>query len=128
MKNKLYLDDIRNPIGDWVVVRDYHEFVKTIQEQGLNNFDLISLDHDLADIHYDPSTWTESFEYLEQTGYDCAKWLVRHAIEMDTDLPQVIVHSANIVGSVNIVSYINNYLKSIGKEETCHRFQPRHRW
>ncbi len=49
---QIYLDDIRTPkpeTGDWVVVRNYDEFVAKVTEIGLDNIRLISLDHDLGD-------------------------------------------------------------------------------
>ena len=47
---RLYLDDVRTPKGDdWVVVRNYDQFVSIIRLNGLENFDLMSLDHDLGD-------------------------------------------------------------------------------
>lgn len=83
-KIKLYLDDVRTPIDkSWVVVRTYDEFVNKINEVGLSNIDLISLDHDLGEsamkewhknvyhnyeLNYDNIT--------EKTGMDCTKWLV----------------------------------------------------
>jgi hypothetical protein len=49
-KIKLYLDDIRTPLDkEWEVVRTFEEFVKHIQQVGLENYDVISLDHDLGD-------------------------------------------------------------------------------
>ena len=51
---RIYLDDERTPIyGGWIVVRNYDEFVKKINELGLNNIDVISFDHDLAPEHYE---------------------------------------------------------------------------
>ena len=45
---KIYLDDNRTPIDDdWIVVRNYDQFVEKINEIGLENINLISLDHDL---------------------------------------------------------------------------------
>ena len=45
----IYLDDIRTPISpDWVVVRNFYEFVDKVTELGLKNIELISLDHDLG--------------------------------------------------------------------------------
>ena len=36
MKSKIYLDDVRTPIqSDWVVVRNYDEFVEKVDEIGL---------------------------------------------------------------------------------------------
>ena len=47
---RIYLDDVRTPTGDnWIVVRNYDEFVDKVNEIGLNNIDIISLDHDLGD-------------------------------------------------------------------------------
>ena len=49
-KKKIYLDDVRTPVDkDWIVVRSYDEFVQKINEIGLENIGLISLDHDLGD-------------------------------------------------------------------------------
>ncbi len=49
MKKKkiwLYLDDVRIPTTDsWVVVRNYDEFVAHIKMNGLENYEVISLDH-----------------------------------------------------------------------------------
>ena len=48
-KKKIYLDDIRTPVDkQWMVVRNYDEFVDKVTEIGLENIELISLDHDLA--------------------------------------------------------------------------------
>jgi hypothetical protein len=49
-KKLLYLDDVRTPTSDeWVVVRNYDEFVSAIMLNGLGAFELISLDHDLGE-------------------------------------------------------------------------------
>jgi hypothetical protein len=49
-KYRIYLDDVRTPVDpSWVVVRSYDEFVSKINEIGLKNIELISLDHDLGD-------------------------------------------------------------------------------
>jgi len=109
---KLFLDDIRTPLGvslfssnplykhdNWVIVRTYNEFVKIITERGLPL--LVSFDHDLADFNNN----------IEKTGYDCAKWLVNYCIDNNLDLPDYLVHSWNNVGSKNITSYIENYKK-----------------
>ena len=47
---RIYLDDVRTPTGDnWIVVRNYDEFVSEVNKVGLGNIDIISLDHDLGD-------------------------------------------------------------------------------
>ena len=46
----LYLDDVRIPTeGKWEVVKNYDEFVAHINLNGLENYELISLDHDLGE-------------------------------------------------------------------------------
>ena len=44
MKKRIYLDDVRTPIlkDEWVIVRNYEEFVDKITEIGLENIELIS--------------------------------------------------------------------------------------
>ena len=95
-KNQLYLD------LDWVVVRNYDEFVSYIKENDMP--DLISFDHDLADINYD-----------EKTGYDCAKWLINICIDQNINPPNYMVHSMNNVGRRNIIYLIENYKKFLDK-------------
>jgi hypothetical protein len=127
MERFLFLDDIRMPyeVGnymipievrffyrtkEWNIVRNYKEFVDDINKNGLPY--LVSFDHDLADIHYDPKTWTESFKYHEETGYDCAKWLVNYCMQNKLKLPKYLCHSMNPIGKQNIISYLENYKKS----------------
>lgn len=105
---KLYLDDIRIPKTDgWIIVRSYDEFVNWIKENGVP--DEISFDHDLADVHYDPSTWVQGFKYHEKTGYDAAKWLCTYCFENSLPFPKWNVHSANPVGSQNIISLLTSF-------------------
>ena len=42
-KKRLYLDDVRTPHAeDWLVVRNYDQFVSAIRLYGLNNFEVMS--------------------------------------------------------------------------------------
>jgi hypothetical protein len=83
-KFKIYLDDIRTPIEeDWVVCRNYDEFVDKVKEIGLDNIEIISLDHDLGETAIREYFKNVTTNYIlnydnihERTGYDCAKWLV----------------------------------------------------
>lgn len=125
MKKRLFLDDIRQPETcatymlspeiyveeSWDVVRDYKQFVNYIEENGVP--DVISFDHDLADIHYDPTTWTESFSYKEETGYDCAKWLCNYCVKNGILLPEFYVHSMNPIGKENIQKCLESCRKYI---------------
>ena len=50
MKKRIYLDDYRIPVDpEWILVKDYDSFVEKVSEIGLENIEVISLDHDLGD-------------------------------------------------------------------------------
>ena len=109
-KRLLWLDDARDPLtNDWLVfspigknvdttwVTNHQEFIDDIMINGLP--DAICFDHDLG--------------YYEETGYDCAKWLVDYCIDNKKELPKYGIQSANPVGRVNIDSLLKNYIKSL---------------
>jgi hypothetical protein len=124
MAYNLFLDDYRKPedafdytnnqlylIG-WVVVRNYEEFVKTILERGVP--EAISFDHDLADAHYESQQHYD--EYKEKTGYHCAKWFIDYCIDNEKELPaEILIHSMNPAGSLNIKSLFDTYFKIYGR-------------
>lgn len=127
--NKIYLDDVRIPLdNDWITVKSYDEFTSKINEIGLNQISLISLDHDLGDEamteYYTNVKNNFKLDYgniKEKTGYDCAKFLVEVSLDNGYTLPPINVHSANPIGSANIIGYINNYLKNCNLPQTCSR-------
>ena len=139
MKQYIYLDDVRTPtqaVGDdnqsWVVVRSYDEFVEKVNEIGLDNIQSISLDHDLGDSAM--SEWKNNVYHnykldydniTEKTGYDCAKWLVEQWMD-DKPVVTVMTHSANAIGSANIMGYINNYRHISRLPQNCVRVQIEH--
>jgi hypothetical protein len=142
---RIYLDDVRTPLDEsWIVVRNYDQFVQKVEEIGLQNIDLISLDHDIG-----PSAMREYFQNVhpnyqldynnitEKTGMDCAKWLVQHFYDTNPNqsllvrgepiqFPRVYVHSANPIGSGNMMGYINNFLMNEGQPQTCIRVNIEH--
>jgi hypothetical protein len=128
-KMRLYLDDVRTPSAeDWQIVRSYDEFVAHIRMHGLENYDVISLDHDLGDTamneYYNnvhPNYTLDYNNIKEKTGLDCAKWLVAESMNKNIPLPQIYTHSANPIGSANIMGYINNYLMNCRLPQTCIR-------
>lgn len=130
---RIYLDDIRTPEADnWIVVRDYDQFVAKIQQIGLENIELISLDHDLgpsAMEEWHTNVYTNyKLDYnniTEKTGYDCAKWLVNQWLD-GKPVVEVVVHSANAVGAANIMGYINNYRHIQRLPQNCVRVQIPH--
>ncbi|REC75870.1 hypothetical protein DRF57_08810 [Chryseobacterium rhizosphaerae] len=116
-KRLLFLDDIRFPVEayhytkqeislrkDWHIVRNYEQFVNRILEKGLP--EMISFDHDLADVSY---LKTDSPEGVEKTGYECAKWLIEFCMDNSLDLPKFYCHSMNPVGKDNIMSLLKNF-------------------
>ena len=113
-KNKIsiFLDDERDPIDikllmgkffrtEWVVVRNYQDFVNTVDEN-IGNIDLVTFDHDIACV----------IDGHEKTGKDCADYLIYKCIENDVKFPNWFVHTQNIIGKQNIISSIMTYLKN----------------
>ena len=104
---KLYLDDIRHPHqtypndSDWLVVRNYTEFVSAI-EQHFSNLEVVSFDHDLSDFDSDGN---------EMTGYSCVKWLCDYILDNGLDISNLSLkfHTANVVGKENMMCYWNNF-------------------
>ncbi len=130
----IYLDDVRTPNDkEWIVVRNYEDFVSNVMYYGLENIEVISLDHDLGDSamveYYNNVKDNYTLDYNnihEKTGYDCCKWLVSESMSKNIPLPQIYVHSANPIGSSNMMGYINNYLMNCRLSQTCIRVQIPH--
>jgi hypothetical protein len=133
-KKRLYLDDIRTPVSnDWIIVRNYDEFVDAIKFHGLDNFEVISLDHDLGEgamVEYYTNVknnYILDYNNIEEkTGMDCCKFLVAESMNLKIPLPQIYIHSANPIGSGNMMGYINNYLMNCGLSQTCIRVKIEH--
>jgi hypothetical protein len=146
----IYLDDIRTPAEnadiEWHVVRTPEAFIEEIKRLGLANISGITFDHDLG-----PAAMQEYYKNVrpnfslnyeniqdEITGYDLIKWLVDHYYEVNPEkldlphsekkkldsipFPKITVHSANPIGSANIMGYVNNFFKNEAKPESCIRF------
>ena len=130
----IYLDDQRTPLekpstnSDWVVVRNYEEFVSLVEKTGLENIEIISFDHDLdksstmhylqyVKIHYE----IDYSQIEEPTGLDAVKWLIAHSSMTGKPIPKCYVHSANPIGSGNMMGFINLYLKNCKRPEDCIR-------
>lgn len=119
----LFLDDIRMPNDvTWVnlpmkvytIVRNYADFVKIIENQGIPKF--VAFDHDLSMAHYGDGLHGDVIDYNkyeEKTGYDCAKYLVQECSKKGVKHPPYVVHSMNPVGKQNIISYVESYNKSL---------------
>lgn len=119
----LFLDDQRNPMDvfwvsipkvEYVVVRNYSQFVDVIKKRGLPKF--VSFDHDLSDIQTAQSIVVNlagsKFNYdnnKELTGLHCARYLIDYCIDNSLDFPQYEVHSMSNVGKANIISLIESF-------------------
>ena len=135
MKYNIFLDDVRTPITSnikWVIVRSYDEFVSKITELGLENIKLISLDHDLGDTAMEEwhnnvyHNFTLDYNNItEKTGMDCTKWLVEKWMD-GAPVCEVKVHSANAIGSANMMGYINNYKHITRQPQDCIRWYVPH--
>lgn len=126
---KLFLDDIRKPLDvkaalhrgqweefpslySWTIVRSYAAFVKEITDNGLPT--VVSFDHDLSweDAVNHGSNESGPLDYSkfkELTGLECAKWLVDYCDARNLPLPDWYVHSFNVIGRMNIASYLTCY-------------------
>lgn len=89
---KIYLDDVRTIPEGFIGLRSFTEFITYIEANGLPDF--ISFDHDLG---------------LQESGYDCAKWLVAYCLDNEMELQDFVVHSQNPVGKQNIASLLSNF-------------------
>jgi hypothetical protein len=128
-KKYIYLDDVRIPNDPrWTVVKNYDEFVAVITTFGLENIELISLDHDLGDtamMEWHTNVYHNfKLDYnniTEKTGMDCTKWLVEQWMNGEP-VCEVKIHSANAIGSANMMGYINNYRHINRLPQTCIRW------
>lgn len=128
MENKtynLFLDDFREPydafiytkdrdfsVLEWVIAKDYYEFVEIIQENFKKGSfpEIIAFDHDLSDEHYHHLSGVIPYDQMkEKTGMHCAKWLIDFCIDNEVKLPKFKVHSMNPAGAANIKGLLENY-------------------
>lgn len=132
---QLFIDDLREPtyIGmphlttslrefyqknEWIIVRNYNEFINYIKNNGLPT--LISFDCDLQDIHYKIGAKHdfEKFnisdyesEGVEKTGVHCAQFLIDYCLDNNLKLPEYLIHSQNPAGSLEIKSRLERFKK-----------------
>lgn len=135
-KYMLFLDDIRTPIDtfsymslsvfnepDWIVVRNYYAFTSIIEKKGIPS--VIAFDHDLADEHYKKQEFDYTDDTQEKTGYHCAKWLIDYCMDNNFKLPhEIIIHSMNPYGSINIKSLFETYFKVYDIEHSSIKLNP----
>lgn len=133
MKYNIFLDDLRFPKdaflqkelaylteyskipeNEWVIVRNYEDFVKTIEERGIPN--AVSFDNDLCMEHMkyyvnflkNPGYY-EWENFQTKCGIHCAKYL-KDKLTSDDNI-KVYVHSANEEGRRIIREILEEYLQ-----------------
>jgi hypothetical protein len=120
-KYYLFLDDQRSVLDvrwavlpnkgqglNWISVKNYEEFIDCIGKNGLPEF--VSFDHDLAPSHY-KAIRTKNYNYIEKTGYDCAKWLMNYCQIKSIKFPNYAIHSMNPSGAQNIKQLLERFKK-----------------
>lgn len=94
---RLFIDDVREPPdGTWTVARSSDEALKLVEDKGMPK--IISFDHDLGG---------------DDTSMAFLKKLVDTIWDGKEKPPEYKVHSANPIGSLNIVSFMESWRKSI---------------
>lgn len=126
----LFLDDIRMPKDaflygekkslivasnvierNWVIVRDYKEFVFMIQAKGIPR--VVSFDHDLSEAHmneYVKAVGNGYYEWekLEKTGLHCMIFLKEECDKQGLKFPTHYIHTANEFARKRMKDFINN--------------------
>lgn len=95
---KVFLDDVRACPDRWVKATSYNEMIR-ILETKKGEIEEISLDHDLGEV---------------RSGYDVCKWMV----ENDYWVNKITIHTANPVGSKNMLQLLSRYAPDYVKIES----------
>jgi len=98
---KLFLDDVRNPTEEgYIVARSsIMGVVEIANRKELPDF--MSLDHDLGEADTTMKFLKELYQIWEIRGAD------------PKEIPDYVVHSANPLGTLNIISYMESWKKSV---------------
>lgn len=116
--NQETLDAYNAPDIEWTWVKNYYDFCRHINVNGLP--DIIAFDHDLNDVDYVlwhkhkgyVNTDIDYEEYKEKTGYHCALFLVDYCLDNQSKLTsEIYSHSMNQKGRENILALLNNLKK-----------------
>ena len=95
---------------DWLIVRSYDDFVKTVKEKGVPN--VVSFDNDLSQEqtgYFVRNHEKNDFnvDVYNDNGISCARFLIQYCKEQNKPLPTYYVHSANY----HAVDFIENLMK-----------------
>ncbi len=119
MKQVLWVDDLRIPQhylafipvkGPYEVtwVKDCSAFVEAIKSK---QFDHVCFDHDLLPEHYEVKDWDEYYRnsMMLETGLDCLKILLEYCKEKELPLPNLSIHTGNLIGRNMMQKLISDY-------------------
>lgn len=107
----VWLDDYRQMPPEYDIhVKNYDEAVAVINQYGAE-IQIMSFDHDLADIHYGCTLEEDYKKMVEKTGYDILLWIVGRKMDGLPVPLEYRVHSANPVGAERMRAVIERYLK-----------------
>jgi hypothetical protein len=103
----IYLDDVRScPFGFHVHAFNYNECIYWLNLMTADNkqVNVLSLDHDLGDIHEESDGLITKYSPHEKTGYDVICWIEEQVhTNPGFKLPKkILCHSANPSGRANI--------------------------
>jgi hypothetical protein len=87
---KVFLDDIRTPPLEWVVVRTAAQAIALLEGGQVTE---MSLDHDLGG---------------DRTGMEVLNWIEQQVVEHGFQPPQLIAHSGNPVGRQRLQAAIES--------------------
>jgi len=106
MSYNLFIDDIREPSylrdeKDYIIARNSLEAFNIIKEKGIPTF--ISFDHDLGEVIDSGQIILDDAMYFLRKFYDYCETL------HDYKIPDYQVHSANPIGTKNIISFMKSW-------------------
>ena len=108
--NRKLIKESKIPAVDWLIVRSYDDFVKTVKEKGVPN--VVSFDNDLSQEqtgYFVRNHEKNDFnvDVYNDNGISCARFLIQYCKEQNKPLPTYYVHSANY----HAVDFIENLMK-----------------
>lgn len=101
----LFVDDVRGvppelEYMDWDIARDYKEAIDMLEN---NYYDLVSLDHDLADFDEEGNELSnEEMSCKEYTGYDILCWIEMKLVAGFDICGDIRYHTANPAGATKM--------------------------
>ena len=105
---RLWLDDFRHPpFGYDLWAKTYQEAIDLL-DPGEHVISHCSLDHDLADEHYEHANTVDPIPrglYKEKTGYAVLEWMRDKGIWV----PSIYVHTLNEMGASEMLQFIREH-------------------